>query len=131
MGRFEIDRRGAIVVKRAFLARNTHAPFIAGRQSGKTPLRVWRDQVIAVQHGEIQKLLRNFHANGMLTHILWPCATETITIKASHWVATTTFQFCSQNVCRHKNQFERRTLTIGNINIKAMRPCVAFRPAMC
>jgi len=131
MGCFEIDRRGAIVVKRAFPARNTHAPRVAGLQSGKTPLRQWRDQVIAVQHGEIQKLLRDFHANRVLTHILRPGATETVTIKAGHWVATTTFQFCSQNIRRHKNQFERRTLTIGIMNIKAMRPCVAFRLAMC
>src|SRR5207249_11167908 len=82
MGCFEIDRRGAIVVKRAFPARNTHAPRVAGLQSGKTPLRAWRDEVIAVQHGEIQKFLRDFHANRVLTHILRPCATETVTIKA-------------------------------------------------
>src|SRR5215472_10529207 len=62
---FEIDGRGAIVVKRAFPARNTHA-------------------------------------NGVLTHILRPRATKTITIKAGHWVGTTTFQFCSQNIRRHK-----------------------------
>src|SRR5215469_5697881 len=62
---------------------------------------MWRDQVIAVQHGEVQKLLRNFHANRVLTHILRTRATETVTIKAGHWIATTTFQFCSQNIGGH------------------------------
>jgi hypothetical protein len=42
------------------------------------------------------------HADGMLSDVLWPSATETVTIKARHWLAATTFQFCSQNIRGHR-----------------------------
>jgi hypothetical protein len=101
MGRFQIHRRRAIVIQRAFPPRDAHAPFVAGLQSRKTPLWMRRDQVISIKYGEIQKFLRDLHAYRVLPHVLWPCSAIAVTIKTGHRIATTTFQFRSQDIRRH------------------------------
>ena len=93
--RFEIDRRRPMVVKCAFPTRDAYTPFIAGLEPGKTPLRVWRNEIVSIQDREIQKFLCDFDANRVLTDILRSRSTITVAIKSSHWVATTRFQFCS------------------------------------
>ena len=60
MRRFEIHRRGAIVIKCAFPSRDAYTPFIARLESGKTPLRMWRDEIVSIQDGKIQELLCDF-----------------------------------------------------------------------
>ena len=98
---FQIHRRRAVVIQRAFPPRDAHTPFVAWLQSGKTPLRMRRDQVVSIQDGEIQKFLRDLHANRVLPHVLWPCSAIAVAIKTGHRIATTTFQFRSQNIRRH------------------------------
>ena len=56
VGCFEINRRRAVVVERGFPARNADAPFVAGFESGKSPLRNRRDQIVPVENRKIQKL---------------------------------------------------------------------------
>src|SRR5436309_4661967 len=48
MRRFQIHRRRAVVIERAFPAGDAHTPLIAWLQSGKTPLRTWCDQIVSV-----------------------------------------------------------------------------------
>src|SRR5580765_6139465 len=98
---FQIHRRRAVVIQRAFPAGDAHTPLVAWLQSGKTPLRMRCDQVVSIQDGEIQKFLRDLHANRVLPHVLWSCAAIAIAIKTGHRIATTTFQFRSQNIRRH------------------------------
>ena len=105
MGRFEIHRRRAIVIERAFPTCHAYAPLVAWLQSGKTPLGMGRDQIVTVEHGEIQKLLCGFHADRVLPHILRSRSTIAVAIKPGHRVEATTFQFCSQNIRRHKVSF--------------------------
>src|SRR4030095_4776752 len=59
------------------------------------------DQVVSIQDGEIQKFLRDLHANRVLPHVLWCRSAIAVAIKTGHRIATTTFQFRSQNIRRH------------------------------
>jgi hypothetical protein len=97
----QIHRRCAIVIQRAFPPRHAHAPLVAGLQSWKTPFRMRCDQVVSIQDGEIQKFLRHLHAHRVLPHVLWTCPAIAIAIETGHRIATTTFQFRSQNIRRH------------------------------
>src|SRR5439155_964983 len=77
---FQIHRRRAVVIKRALPARDADTPLIARLQSEKTPLRTRRDQVVSIQHGEIQKFLGDLHANRVLAHVLWSCSAIAVAI---------------------------------------------------
>ena len=90
------------MIKRIFPARDAHAPFVARFQPRESEFRMRRNQIIAVQHGKIQKLPRHLNADGMLADILRTCSTKTVAIEARQWTSTTTLQFCPENVRRHK-----------------------------
>src|SRR5262249_39032584 len=83
-------------------ARHAHAPFLARLQSGESPFRMRSDKIISIEHREIEKLLCHFHADRMKPDVFRSGAAKTIAVKSSHRIATTTFQFGSQNVGRHK-----------------------------
>src|SRR6266480_1350881 len=107
---FKIDRGRATVIKRSFPARDADAPFITRFQAGETPFRMRRDQIVSVEHGEIEKLARDLNANGVQTKIFRTGATKPVAIKSGYWIAATTFQFSSKNIRRHNHR------TIGLIN---------------
>jgi len=90
------------MVERVLPPRDAHAPLVARFQPWKTPLRVWRDQVVAIEHGKIQKLLCDFHAYRVLAGIFRTRSTKAVPVESGSRTATTTFQFCSQNIRRHK-----------------------------
>src|SRR5262245_935852 len=50
---FQIHRGRAVVIQRAFPTRDAHAPLVAWLQSGKTPLRTRRNQIVSIQDREI------------------------------------------------------------------------------
>jgi catechol 2,3-dioxygenase-like lactoylglutathione lyase family enzyme len=104
VGCFKIDRGGAVVIQRAFPARDAHAPFVARFESGKAEFRMRRDEIIAIEHGVIQELSCDFDAHRVLADIFRPCSTKSVAIKSGNRIATTTFQFCSQNIRRHKRR---------------------------
>src|SRR5437588_8476112 len=94
------------MIERVFPAGDAHAPFVARFQSRETPLRMRRDQVVPIEHGKIQKLLCDLNADSMLADIFRTCSTKAVAVESGHRVATTTFQFCSQNIRRHKQDKE-------------------------
>src|SRR6266508_367980 len=102
MRRFKIDRGRATMIQRAFPARDANTPFVARLQPGKSPFRAWRDQIVSVEHGKIEKFPCDFHANGVQPNILRTGATKAVAIEARDRVAATTSQFCSKNIRRHK-----------------------------
>jgi predicted enzyme related to lactoylglutathione lyase len=102
VGCFEINRGGAVVIKRAFPARHAHAPFVAGFESGEAEFQMRRNQIISIEHREIEKLLGNFHANRVEANIFRASAAKAIAVESGHRVTTTTFQLCPQNIGRHK-----------------------------
>ena len=101
MGCFKIDRRGAVVIKGRFPTRDADAPFIARFESGKSPFRHRRDQIITIEHREIQKVAGYLHANGVETDVFRTGAAEPVAVKSGHRIATTTFQLRPKNVGRH------------------------------
>ena len=101
MSRFQIDRGRAIMIQRTFPTRDADAPFVARLKSRKAPFGTRRDQIIPVEHREIEKFPCHFHTNRMQAHIFRPRATKTIAIKAGHWIAATAFEFRSEDVSWH------------------------------
>jgi hypothetical protein len=95
---FQINRSGQTSLERSFPARDTDAPFVARFQTREAPFRMRRDQIVSIQDGEIQKLARHLHADGVLTNILSAGATITVAVKTGERVAAATLQFRSENV---------------------------------
>ena len=90
------------MIQRAFPARDADTPSIARLQPGEPPFRAWRDQIVSVEHGKIEKFSCDFHANGMQPNVFRTGATKSIAIKAGDWIATATFKFASENVGGHE-----------------------------
>src|SRR5437660_4843995 len=89
--------------ERGFPSSNADAPFVAGFESWKSPFRNWRDQIVAVEHGKIEKLARHFHANSVQANILGAGPAKTVAIKSGQRIATTTFEFGAKNVRWHRS----------------------------
>ena len=117
MGCFEINRGGAVVIKGAFPARHAHAPFVAGCESGEAEFRARRNQIISIEHREIEKLLGNFHANRVEANIFRASAAKAIAVESGRRITTTTFQLCPQNIRRHK---EDKALVFGKLREETM-----------
>ena len=101
MSCFKIDRGRAIMVQRTFPPRDADAPFVARLKSRKAQFRMRRDKIVPVEHREIEKFPRHFHADRMQAHIFRPRATKAVAIKAGHWIAATAFEFRSEDVSWH------------------------------
>jgi len=98
----KIDRAGAIVIERSFPACDADAPFVAGLQTVAAPFWTERDQIVSVEDREVEKLLRDLHADRVQPNIFRTRATKAVAIKSCHGIATTTFQFRSKNIRRHE-----------------------------
>ena len=88
---FKIDRGRTIVIKCAFPARDANAPLVAGLKSGKAPFRMWRDEIVAVEHREIQEFARDLNAYGVQPEIFRASAAEAVAIKSGHRIAAAGF----------------------------------------
>jgi hypothetical protein len=99
---FQYYWRGDVMFKCVLPAGHTHAPFIAGLEARKTPLRMRRNQIVSIEHREIEELPRRLDANGMQTNVFRTSPTISIAKEAGHWIAAAALEFGSQNVCRHK-----------------------------
>ena len=102
MRRFQIDRSRAVMIQRAFPARDADAPLVARLQPGKPPFRAGRDQIVPVEHGKIEKFPCDFHTNRVQPNVFRTGATKAVAIKAGDRIATATFQFASENVGGHE-----------------------------
>jgi hypothetical protein len=101
MGRFQINRRGATAIECGFPTRHTNAPAIARFQSGKTPFGHWRDEIVSIEDGEIEKFLGDLNADGVQSKVFWAGAAISVAIKAGERIPTTTAQFGAENIGRH------------------------------
>jgi hypothetical protein len=106
------------MIQRAFPARDADTPLVARLQPGESPFRAWRDQIVSVEHGKIEKFSCDFHANGMQPNVFRTGATKSIAIKAGDRIATATFQFASENVSGHKAIL---TWTFNSLNIGLLK----------
>src|SRR5688500_909191 len=98
---FEIDWRGATMVEGGVPTRHANTRLGARFQSGESPFRHRRHEIVAIQHREIEKLLCHFHATGVKPDVFRPGPAITVTIKPRHRIAATTAELSPKNVCRH------------------------------
>ena len=101
MGCLQIDRRGTIMIQGRFPTRNAHTPFIARLQSGKAPFWTRRNEIVAVEHREIEKILSHLNANRVLPDVVRSGAAITVPVKSGKWIAATAFELGPENVSRH------------------------------
>lgn len=115
---FKVDGRGPIVIERGFPARHADTPFVAGFESGETPFRMGRDQIISIEHREIEKLTSDAYADRVQAEIFRAGATKSVAIKPGQWIAAAAFQFGSENIGGHStiNPVRARSTT-AKINI--------------
>jgi len=111
------------MIQRVFPARDADAPFVARLQPGEPPFQAWRDQIVSVEHGKIEKFPCDFHANGVQPNVFRTSATKTVAIKAGNRIA---FQFASENICGHEASLtlEFRLLNIGLLKTRVGNECV-------
>src|SRR5581483_2727674 len=102
MGRFQVDRRGAVVLERGFPTRHANAPLVAGLQARKSPFWNRRDQIVAIEYRKIQKLTRHLHADGMQAHVFRAGSAKTVAIKSGHRIATAALELGAENVGGHQ-----------------------------
>ncbi len=88
VGRGQIDRRRDPAIERFLPALHADAPFIARLKAGKLPFGMRRDQVIALEHGVIEKVARSLDANCVQTGILRSRPAVAVTIESGHRFAT-------------------------------------------
>src|SRR5207302_4763745 len=60
-----------------------------------------RDQIVAVEHREIEKLACDLHAHRVQPDVFGSGSTKTVAKKSGHRIATTAFQFRPENIRRH------------------------------
>lgn len=84
-----------------FPPRHADAPLVTGLKAGKTPFRLRRYQVVAIENGKIQELARRLNANGVQTDIFRTGATVAVAEKSSHRITAATLQVGSKNIGRH------------------------------
>jgi hypothetical protein len=114
------------VIQRTFPPRNADTPFVTRLQPGKSPFRAWRDQIVPVEHGKIEKFLADFYANRVQPNIFRTSPTKSIAIKAGDRIATATFQFGSDNVGWHEASLTWKfsLLNIGLLKMHVGSECV-------
>jgi hypothetical protein len=114
------------MIQRVFPARDADTPFVARLQPGEPPFRAWRDQIVSVEHGKIEKFPCDFHANRVEPNVLRTGATKAIAVKAGNRIATATFQFASENVGGHEAILTWRfsLLNIGLLKMRVGNECV-------
>src|SRR5437870_3667866 len=103
MRRFQIDRRGDVVLECVFPARDANTPAIARFETREPPFWMWGDQIISIEHGKIQKFAGCLHADRVQSDILGTGATKSVAIKSGHRIATTRAELGAKNVSRHQS----------------------------
>src|SRR5215211_5941499 len=94
----EIDLPGEAALQRRLPSGHTNTPAIAWFQTRKAILGSRCDQVVAIEHGEVEEVPINEHANRVQSHVLRSGAAISVPVKASNGIATAATQFCSEHV---------------------------------
>ena len=98
---FQIDGGRDSAPERVSPTRDTKTPAITRLEPGKAPFRVGRNQVVAIENREIQKIARDLNTNRVQANVFRTGPAEAVSIKTRERVAAAGFQFCSENVRRH------------------------------
>ena len=102
--RFEIHFPGQSALQRSLPPRHTDAPFIAWFEPGEMIFRPRRDQVVAVEHREVEEVPIPLHTDSVQADVLRPGAAIAVPIEPRQRIATAAFQFGPEDVCWHDAQ---------------------------
>ena len=102
MRRLEINRRRHTALQRLLIPRGTKAPFVAWLQAREIPLRVGRDQVVALENRVIEEFARHFYANRVHTDVFRTGPAISIPVKTSERLSAAATEFGSKNVRQHE-----------------------------
>lgn len=101
MRRFKIHFPGESTLQRGRPTRHADAPLVARFQTWEAVLGPRCDQIVSIEHGEVEEVLIHEHANRVQPDILRPGAAITISVKSGHRITAAAAQFCSENVRWH------------------------------
>lgn len=101
MRRFEAYRGDDAGVERHFPEVNANAPVVTRLQSGKAPVRMWRDQIVADGPLMLEKRCCHLDADGVLAGIIRPRITLAVAIKPGERVRTAGLQHSAEDVLNH------------------------------
>jgi len=85
----EINRRRESALERVAPSRHANAPAVAWLQSRKTPFRMGRDEIVAVEHREIEKIACDQDTNGVESNVLRAATAITVAIEAGQRITAT------------------------------------------
>ena len=69
------------MLKRVFPSCHANTPLIAGLESAKSPLRMRRDQIVAIENGKIEEFASHQDAYGMESNVFWSRSTIAVAVK--------------------------------------------------
>src|SRR5947209_7809597 len=98
MRRFQINFSCETAFQRSLPARHANAPFVARFQTGEVVFRSWRDEIISIERGEIEKVLIDTNANRVQSNIFRASPAKTIAIKSRERIPAAALQFGSKNI---------------------------------
>ena len=101
MRRLEIDRRGEPAFQRRSPTRYANTPAISRFKPGKSPLRMRRHKIVAIEHREIEEIARHLHADRVQSFILRTRAAISVAKKPSHRIAAAGTKLRSENIRYH------------------------------
>jgi hypothetical protein len=102
MSRFEIDWRGDPMLERFFPPGHADAPFVAWLEARELPLRVRRDEIVAIQHREVEELPRHLCADRVQTNIAGTGLAEPVAIKPGQRITAAGLEIGTEDVGRHR-----------------------------
>jgi hypothetical protein len=99
--RLKVHGRRDPAPQRLLITRGAKTPFVAGLETGKTPLGMRRHQIVALKNRIVEKFARHLHANRVLTNVIRTSPAISVPIKSSKGIATTTAELSPKNVRQH------------------------------
>ena len=103
MGRLQVDGRRHAAFQGVSPTCDAKAPAVARLEPGKSPFGMRRNQVIAIEHGEIEKMTSHLNADGVHSRVFRAGSAETVAIESGQGIATTASQFTTENIGRHSS----------------------------
>ena len=89
------------MIERLFPPCYADAPFVARVQPRELPFGTRRNEIVALEHGKIEKFACHFYADSVQADVAGTRLTEAVTIKARQWIATAALQLRPENIGRH------------------------------
>jgi hypothetical protein len=99
--RFQINFAGQAALQRRRPTCDADAPLVAGFETGEVVLWPRCDEVVAVEHREVEEVLIDEHTDRMQAAVFRAGAAIAVAEEAGHRLAAAAFQFGAEDVSGH------------------------------